>query len=70
MPLKTEATISPLETYTPGQRMIAAAVRLRDAWEQPELDITELHQAVIALIVATQTRDLESALDVLHGAES
>jgi hypothetical protein len=56
--------------YTPSHRMIAAATRLRDAWKVPFLDIVEMHDAALGLIFAAGTKDLASALDVLHDVKS
>jgi hypothetical protein len=55
---------------TAAQRMVAAATRLRQAWRLPDLDVDEMHQAVMGLIVATEATDLQSALVVLHDVES
>ncbi len=62
-------TAPPIE-YTPAQRIIAAATRLRESWARPDLDIAEMHDAATGLIKATGTRDLASALGVLHDVES
>jgi hypothetical protein len=56
--------------YTPAQRVIAAATRLRDVWALASLDVGEMHEAPLGLISATGTIDLASALDVLHDIES
>jgi hypothetical protein len=39
--------------YTPAQRIIAAATRLREAWRIPNLDIAEMHEAVMSLVYST-----------------
>jgi hypothetical protein len=62
-------TAIPVE-YTPAQLVIAAATRLRDAWSLANIDVGEMHDAVLGLIFATGTQDLQSALDILHDAES
>ena len=56
--------------YTPAQRIIAAATWLREAWAVPDLDIADMHEAALALILATGTKDLASALGILHDVES
>jgi hypothetical protein len=61
---------APPAEYTPAQRIIAAATRLREAWRIPNLDIAEMHEAVMSLILTTGTKDLASALGVLHDVES
>ena len=53
-------------TYSRAHMIIAAATRLRDAWVQDILDVVEMHDAALGLISATETRDLQSALDMLH----
>jgi len=50
--------------------MIAAATRLRDAWAVPDVDIAEMHAAVLGLISATGTKDLATALGTLHDVEA
>jgi hypothetical protein len=55
---------------TPAQRVIAAATRLREAWAVPALDVGEMHEAALGLMWTTGTRDLTSALDVLHDLEA
>jgi hypothetical protein len=56
--------------YTSAHQIIAAAIRLRDAWALADLDVGEMHEAAIGLIYATGTTNLASALDVLHDIES
>jgi hypothetical protein len=56
--------------YTASQRMIAAGTRLREAWRLSNVDVGEMHDAALGLIYVTGTRDLQSALDVLHDVES
>jgi len=56
--------------YTPAQRIIAAATRLRESWAMPDLDLVEMHDAAMGLIITTGTKDLASALGVLHDVES
>jgi hypothetical protein len=56
--------------YTRAHRMIAAATRLREAWWLSDLDVGEMREAALGLIAATETRDLHTALDVLHDLES
>jgi len=56
--------------YTPAQRIIAAATRLRESWAVRDLDIVEMHDAAMGLIMTTGTKDLASALGVLHDLES
>jgi hypothetical protein len=53
-----------------SHRMIAAATRLRTAWSQANTDIGEMHEAAFGLMAVTGTKDLESALDVLHDVET
>ena len=53
--------------------MIAAGLRFKDAWEAKtlggsvlaDIDIVEFHEAALGLLVATDTKDLQAALDVL-----
>jgi len=56
--------------YTPAQRIIAAATRLRESWAVPDLDVVEMHEAAVALILTTGTKDLAAALGVLHDVEA
>ena len=60
--------------------MIAAATRFKEAWDAgmrrgtdgvalTDLEIVEMHEAALALIWATGTTDLQSALAVLHDYE-
>jgi len=56
--------------YTPAQRIIAAATRLRKAWSQADLDVTEMHEAALGLMWTTGTRDLAAALGVLPDVEA
>ena len=50
--------------------VIAAAARLRGAWRQDDLDIVEMQEAAFGLMLATNTRNLSYALDVLHDIET
>jgi hypothetical protein len=36
----------------------------------PVLDVVEMHEAALGLMSVTGTKDLQSALDVLHDVES
>ncbi|HXQ43592.1 MAG TPA: hypothetical protein VN816_03050 [Acidimicrobiales bacterium] len=65
----------------PAKKMIAAATRFKEAWNvesrrgvegrrPTNLDVVELHEAALGLICATGTRDLSSALAVLHDVEA
>ena len=56
--------------YSLSHQMIAAGIRLRDAWSMPVLDVAELHEATLGLMWATGTADLRTALAVLDDVES
>ena len=57
----------------PHVKMIAAGLRFKDAWDArtlagnqlADIDIVEFHEAALDLMVATNTKDLQAALDVL-----
>jgi hypothetical protein len=57
----------------PYIEMIAAGLRFKDAWDArsftgnqlADIDIVEFHEAALGLMVATDTHDLQAALDVL-----
>lgn len=64
----------------PAKRIIAAATRFREAWNPSarsgeeegalsDIDIVEMHNAALALIAATNTDNLQEALDALHAYE-
>ena len=55
--------------YSRAHRMIAAGMRLREAWAVVHLDLDEIHEAVMSLLSATGTKDLAAALGVLHDIE-
>ena len=61
--------VAPVD-YTPAQLIIAAATRLREAWRLSNVDVGEMHNAALSLILATDTKDLQSALYVLHDVEN
>ena len=62
--------MSSVPQYTASQRMIAAATRLKEAWQLSNVDIGEMHEAALGLIHVTGTPDLQSALHILHDVES
>jgi hypothetical protein len=62
-------TAVPVE-HDPAPEMIAAATRLRDAWSMADLDVGEMREAALGLIDATGTKDIRTALEVLHYVES
>jgi hypothetical protein len=58
------------------QAIIAAGIRFSRAWEKvisrrvdgeprTERDVIEMHEATMEMMVATETKDLQSALEVL-----
>ena len=57
----------------PHIKMIAAGLRFKDAWDArtlegnqlADIDIVEFHEAALGLMLATDTHDLQAALDVL-----
>jgi hypothetical protein len=55
--------------YSRSHQMIAAGIRLRDAWSKPAFDVVELHEAALDLIRTTDTADLHTALAVLRDVE-
>ena len=62
-----------MRLIVPEFEMIAAGLRFKDAWAAKSLagadlaaiDIVEFHEAALGLMVATKTKDLHAALDVL-----
>jgi hypothetical protein len=68
--LISELAMSVLPEYTPAQRIIAAATRLREAWAKADLDVVEMHEAALGLMWTTGTKDLAAALGILHDVEA
>jgi hypothetical protein len=65
----------------PSKRIIAAATRFKEAWDSSltdgglrrrlsDFDVVEMHEAAVALMVATKTETLQEALDVLHSYDA
>jgi hypothetical protein len=65
----------------PSKRIIAAGIRFKEAWDAArdhtenglslnDIDLVEMHEAAVGLIQATGTKDLQSALDVLHDVDA
>ena len=51
--------------YTSTHRMLAAAIRLRDALHPATFDVNEIDEAALGLMAATGTTNLQAALIVL-----
>jgi len=61
---------TPSVEYTQSHQIIAAGLRLREAWDETEFEVKEMHESVLGLISATGAKDLSAALGVLQDVES